>query len=121
MNRKDFLNSIEDAFVNNETKEKLFLVYGKSIPNLILKILSLYPSSELFDENESRTLSFNEVLHAEEDNSIPFKSNGIVPIVDCGNNDFIVYDSKKNNWCMYNILDEIMFNETSKFEDLFLM
>lgn len=120
MNRKEFLDSLKGISVKKEIEDKLFSVYGKSIPETVLKILSLYPSPELFDENESRTLSLNEVLNAEEDNGVAFKSRGIIPIADCGDNDFIVWDSRKNAWCMYNILDETLFSITEDFDDLFL-
>ena len=120
MNRNEFIESLKKMVIKNDVKEKIVSVYNMCIPDVILKILSSYPLPELFDENESRTLSLCEVLNCEEDNGIPFKSKKIIPIVDTGNNDFIVYDASNDVWCMYNILDETAFNEGKSFEELFL-
>lgn len=119
MNRREFIESLKDVSVSADVRDKLSEMY-KEIPDIILKVLTKYPAPELFDENESRTLSLNEVLHAEEDNGVPFKSRNIIPIADFGDNDFIVYDNNQKKWCMYNILDETIFNEEESFEKLFL-
>lgn len=119
MNRKEFVDSLKNVSVSADVKSRVLEVYN-DVPEIVLKILTKYPSPELFDENESRTLSINEVLHAEEDNGVPFKTKKIVPIADMGNNDFIVYNGATFIWCMYNILDEITFNESKDFESLFL-
>lgn len=119
MNRKEFVDSLKEVSVSADVKSRVSEVYN-DVPEIVLKILTKYPSPELFDENESRTLSINEVLHAEEDNGVLFKSKQIVPIADMGDNDFIVYDGTAAIWCMYNILDETIFNESKDFESLFL-
>ncbi len=120
MNRKEFLDSLNDVSISADVKGKMSIVYS-DVPEIILKILTKYPAPELFDENESRTLSLNEALHAEEDNGVPFKSRNIIPIADLGDNDYIVYAGSQRMWCMYNILDETMFNEEETFEKLFLI
>lgn len=119
MNRKEFLDSLKSVSISPDVKEKVTGIYN-GVPNIILEILTKYPSPELFDENESRTLSLNEVIHAEEDNGVPFGSKNIIPIADFGDNDYIVYNSDQKKWCMYNILDETIFNEEDTFEKLFL-
>lgn len=119
MNRRDFLDSLKSISVSADVKSQVSAVYN-NVPEIILRILTQYPSPELFDENESRTLSLDEILHAEEDNDVPFKSKNIIPIADVGDNDFIVYSGTKDTWCMYNILDETIFNEDNSFESLFL-
>lgn len=120
MNRKDFLKRVQVGSGENKTKEKLENTYGKVVPEEIVNILSVFPEPVLFDENESRTLSVNEVVHAEEDLKVPFKTNGIVPIAELGSNDYIVYSAEKKLWYIYNILDEVLFDESNSFEKLFL-
>lgn len=120
MNRIEFLNSLTSVLINNEQKKQLSAVYNFEIPEIILKILSKYPLPVLFDEKRTRTLSFNEVIHAEEDNGVSFASKNLIPVVDAGDNDYIVYNKASTNWCMYNIVDETIFNETDSFENLFL-
>ena len=120
MTRKEFLESLYSIEVNSNLEKKLLSKYKMDIPEIILKTLSKYPVPELFDENESRTISVEEVMNAEEDNGVPFASVFIIPIVELGDNDFIVFDGNNHNWCIYNILDEITFDKTDTFEELFL-
>ena len=120
MTRSDFLESLYSIEINRNLEEKLLSKYKMDIPEIILKILSKYPIPELFDENESRTISIDEIMNAEEDNGVAFASALLIPIVDLGDNDLIVYDGNNHNWCIYNILDEITFDETDTFEELFL-
>lgn len=120
MSRVEFLKSLEFTKVNIEILKQITNVYGSDVPLEIIKIFSSNTSPELFDENESRTLSLAEVLNAEENNHVPFKSKHIIPIIDCGSNDFIVFDIINRKWFVYNILDETMFGESDSFEKLFL-
>ena len=120
MTRQEFIDSLNEIEIKEEVVEIITEVYQMELPVILLKILSKYPIPELFDENESRTLSIDEIINAEEDNEVPFKSNLLFPIVDKGNNDYIVFDGRTNLWCIYNIIDELLFDETTSFEELFL-
>lgn len=48
---------------------------------------------------------------------IAFKDKGIIPLVDCGENDFIVYHFKAKIWSKFNIIDETVFQK-KRFEEL---
>lgn len=120
MTREEFISELKNIEPNQETAQRLNYVYQMVVPTEIVKILSFYDSPEFFDENESRTLYLKEVINAEEENDVPFKSAKLVPIVDLGDNDFIVYDGNKKIWCVYNIIDEILFSEGQSFEEVFL-
>lgn len=120
MTRKEFVDSLKEVSIKDKVRATVIEVYGSDVPEIILRILSQFPSPILFDENESRTLSLNEVLHAEEDNMVPLKSKELIPIADIGNNDWIVYDGEKKMWWIYNILDETLYDEAKDFESLFL-
>ena len=119
MNRNEYLNSINDVEINIDVKEKMEKVFG-NVPEEILKILTKSPSVELFDDNESRTLALIEILNAEQDYGVPFQSNKLIPIVDKGNNDFIVYDGNTSKWAIYNIIDAVVFAQKETFEEIFL-
>ena len=120
MTRKDFVESLNSIVPKPEVAQRMNFIYQCEVPIEIIKILSFYDSPEFFDENESRTLYLEEVAEAEEKNDVPFKSEKLVPVVDLGNNDFIVYNANKKTWGIYNILDMIIFKETDSFIDLFL-
>ena len=73
------------------------------------KILN-YVSDEpiLFEENR-RLISKREIENFEEEYQC--KIDGLIPLVDVSDNDFIVYIFDKNIFGMYNIVDELLFNE----------
>lgn len=118
MRIKEFLTDIKKAEIDEKTKKSMLEVYGEYVPEDILAILSYSSKPELFDENESRTLSLREVLQAEKIFKIPFASIKYIPIVDKGNNDFIIYDGEKKKWAMYNILEESVFDESDTIDEL---
>lgn len=120
MTRKEFLNKAKVIEIRDDVKKKMHDVYGEKISTLILQILSFSPTPTLFDENESRTLSINEIINAEKGFGVPFKSNNYVPIAELGCDDYIIYNTETEKWCIYNIIDELVFDETSEFEELFL-
>ena len=120
MTRAEFMDSVKKAKVDGVVEQQIKDVYCKTeIPELILKIFSTYKKSELFDENESRTISLSELLCAEERIGVPFRSIQVIPVVDLGDNDYIVYDGKEKAWFVYNIVDEIFFDASASFEELF--
>ncbi len=45
------------------------------------------------------------------ENEYQCKIDGIIPLIDVYDNDFIVYICDKNAFGMYNIVDELLFNE----------
>ena len=118
MKIKDFLADIKKVKVDENIKNSMFEVYGEYVPEEILAILSYTSKPELFDDNESRTLSLREILQAEKLFKIPFASAKYVPIIDKGNNDFIIYNGEKKKWSMYNILEESVFDESDIIDNL---
>ena len=47
--------------------------------------------------------TIDEILNAENDLGINIRSKGIIPFIDCGDNEFIAYNLGKYTWCKYNI------------------
>ena len=66
----------------------------------------------------TRLLTYNEILGAEEDLGVNFIQLHLLPLFDCGENDFIVYNISKNRWSLFNIIDECVFKETKTLEEL---
>ena len=64
------------------------------------------------------TLTYKEILNAEHDLHVDFKSNRIIPVADCGDNDFAVYYLDKCKWSRFNIIDETAFKERTTLEDV---
>ena len=60
----------------------------------------------------------NEIINASEDLKVDFVTNKMIPLVDCGENDFIVYHFDTKKWSMYNIIDNCAFMERESLEGL---
>ncbi len=80
------------------------------INNQNLNTILNYVSDEpiLFEENH-RLISKRKIENFE--NEYQCKIDGIIPLIDVSDNDFIVYICDKNAFGMYNIVDELLFNE----------
>lgn len=120
MNRKDYLDKVNQIHIDKGVEKKIISAYGNHVPEFIIKAYSYSQAPELFDENESRTLSLNEIVNAEKDFCVSFNSVGIIPFIEVGCDDYIVYDINMEKWCLYNIIDEVLFDRTECFSELFL-
>ena len=117
MNKQEYLNSIQRCTINEKKIIKISQLYSNELPDLLLKIVSNCDESVFFDDG-SRILSFAEILDAERDLNVPFQQKSLIPVADCGDNDFIVYDYKNKVWEKYNIVDETVFKKRCKLEML---
>lgn len=119
MTKKEYLNSIANCKVINEKVAKIEKVYMNKIPEIIKKLIS-YSEQSIFFDDGYRSLSFSEIIDAEEDLHVDFVKQGIIPIIDCGENDFIVYHFNGNNWSLFNIVDECAFKERASLDELLI-
>ena len=87
------------------------------MPELIQRIVS-NNDSPLFFEGNVRILSLTEILHASSDLHVDFISQGILPLADRGDNDFVVYLFREKKWSLFNITDELLFKQRGHLEEL---
>lgn len=73
------------------------------------KILNYVGDEPILFEENRRLISKREIENFEEEYQC--KIDGLIPLVDISDNDFIVYICDKNIFGMYNIVDELLFNE----------
>lgn len=57
-----------------------------------------------------RTLSREEILHASEELQVDFQKLRSIPFIDTGDNDFLLYNYRKQNFYLFNIADECDFD-----------
>ena len=117
MNRKEFLHIIEKSKIEEETVSKIENQYRHQVPQVIKEIVS-YSQDSVFFEDGYRTLSVSEILEASTDLHIDFVNQGMIPIIDCGENDFIVYHFEESLWSKFNIIDECTFKKRTSLTDL---
>jgi hypothetical protein len=111
-----FMTQIQATNIDQSKIEKIKKIYGVSnLPELIEKILS---NDQHHCINNTRFLSFSEITDAKKDLNVDFAGKGILPIADCGDNDFIVYHFKDHKWSKFNIVDEVVFKKGKSFKEL---
>lgn len=117
MNYKEYISSLNDVEVDDEKTKLIEVVYSGDLPEIVLKIIA-NATETIFLDNDKRILSFKEIINVEKELHVAFKNKGILPLVDCGENDFIVYHFKEGIWSKFNIIDEIVFKKKDSFEEL---
>lgn len=117
MDKKEYLKEVESASINEKRVEKIEKLYNADLPETLKKIVSTAKETIFFDDG-TRILSYDEIVDAEEDLHVAFKEKGIIPIADCGENDFIVYHFHDTIWSKFNIVDESVFKKKKNISDL---
>ncbi|MCD8372752.1 MAG: hypothetical protein LUD27_05580 [Clostridia bacterium] len=123
MKIKSFLKSVlEKQEVNDNFKQ----VENKFIPLKIInheakKLIYVLNADPLFFDDDMfyRLLSLQEVLDCESDMNVPFRRIGLMPLIDCGDNDFICYDFRNHGWCKFNIAEEFKYSAKRSILDFF--
>lgn len=117
MMKLEYIEKIKIQKVDDKKIEIIQKLYTDHLPQLLKQIISDCDKA-IFFEDGTRILSFREIVNAEKDLHVPFRKMCLIPVADCGENDFIVFDFKNGNWAMFNIVDEISFMESDSFEEL---
>lgn len=117
MTRKEYLLELRKCSIKIEVASKVESVYGRSLPEEIKKMVS-YSEDSIFFDDDYRTLSISEIIDAETDLHIDFAKRGLIPVIDCGENDFIVFNFESESWSKFNIVDESAFKKRDSLSDL---
>lgn len=117
MNRKEYLNEISKCSINAAVVSKVEKVYGFSLPTEIKQVVS-YSEESIFFDDKYRTLSISEIIDADSDLHVDFTKRGMIPIIDCGENDFIIFSFESDIWFKFNIVDESIFKKRHSLSEL---
>lgn len=124
----DLMDYLEEPKVkiDAEKVKKVEEAYGIKAPDALKRMVS--KCGRTFDDyisnsyqNCFRILTFDEVVDPSENIEglkMDFKKKNCVPIADCMNNDYIVYNYKNNTWMWIN--DEASEGEDIAKEDLYI-
>lgn len=113
----EYLNDIEKNGVNEEKVNIIKTTYKKELPECIQRLVSNNDETIFLDDG-NRILSFNEIVEAEIDLHIDFIKKDIIPLVDCGENDFVIYNFAEKKWSKFNVIDGIAFKKANNLKDL---
>ncbi len=117
MTREDYINNINTFEIDNKKVQVIETKYRASLSELVKKIISNAEECVFLDE-DYRILSFAEIEDAEQDLHVEFVEKNLIPIADCGENDFIVYNFNDDSWSKFNIIDETVFKKKNEFEEV---
>lgn len=118
MTGKELLVQVNNQSVNEAAIKEVETKYGIQLPVFVQRIIS-YSQESIFLENDWRILSLNEILDASEDLHADFAGLKILPLIDTGDNDFIVYRFENATWAKFNIIDECFFKNKNCLDDFF--
>ena len=110
MNKSDYLDAASKWEIVDERVRTVGKAYSGRIPELLQRIVSHSDEPHFFDDG-SHVLSLAEMLGTEETLGISFSDKHLVPVVDCCDGDYIVYDYDKEVWAIYNMIDEVVFRQ----------
>ncbi len=117
MNVSQYIQSIQQCKVDLDKVRTIEVEYQCSLPSLLQCIISNNEEVQ-FLEDEKRVLCYEEILHATKDLSVDFLNLQLIPVMDCYDNDFVVYNIKTSEWCLFNIVDECIFRTNKELLDL---
>ena len=117
MTGKEYLSSLANVTYDKDKIDVIESLYTKDLTEIILKMIS-NADEPIFLDDDSRILSYSEIVDAEKDLHVKFKEKGIIPLVDCGDNDFIVYQFNNRKFSKFNIVDETIFKEKQSIEEI---
>ncbi|MCK5849900.1 MAG: SMI1/KNR4 family protein [Kiritimatiellae bacterium] len=99
---------------------QLARLYGTQVPEELTELLNTTNGGFIeIDENDCwRLLSLSEMLTASIDLRTDFVGNGLIPIADCKENNFICYDfASSKQYLRFNIVDEMSFDTRAQLAD----
>ena len=117
MTKKEYIEQLSTKQIDEKKVEQIRSIYEPKLSETVKKIISNADESIFFDD-EYRMLSYQEIVDAQADLHVDFKKKGLIPVADCGENDFIVYHMADNSWSKFNIIDETVFKKRNLLEEL---
>ncbi|MCM1167367.1 MAG: hypothetical protein NC299_16195 [Lachnospiraceae bacterium] len=118
MKRSEYLTAAAECELNESVIKRVEDKYKCRLPDIVKHIISFSQESIFFDDGY-RCLSLDEIVDAEIDLHVDFLERQIIPLFDCGENDFIVYNFASLSWSKFNIVDDCTFKTRKYINELF--
>lgn len=117
MTKQEYLSQLNSVAVNDDKVSEIEKVYGVLKNEVVKEILS-NAEETIFLDDDIRSLEFSEIKDADKELHVGFSQKHFLPLFDCCENNFIIYNIPNNSWAMFNINDEVLFSEKSSLHDL---
>ena len=120
MNIYEFFDQIDGQSINLQFIEQIEQLYEVELSDSIKKTLSVKPEGEFIESDDIlRLLSHEEILDASQDLSVDFIKMKLIPILDTGDNDYIVFDLEGGFWYKFNIVDAVKYKQRQSLTEYF--
>lgn len=116
MTNEEYMNQVKGLEINREKAAEVEKVYHTEFPLFVQAIISNVNQPVFLED--CRVLAYSEIINAKEDLKVDFAAKKIIPLIDCGENDFIVYHFDTKKWSMYNIIENCSFREKESLDEL---
>ena len=113
----DLIRLVTETEIDKEKVDKVQALYEDQFPEFVQRFIS-FVGTTIFLDNDYRLLSYEEILNAEKELHVDFGNKQILPLIDCGENDFISYGTHEDIWFTYNIVEDVKFRVRDNLEDL---
>jgi hypothetical protein len=117
MTKSEYLTLLDQQDIDLTMVETLENQYGCEFPSIVARVISSAKESVFFDD-DGRILSFEEMVDANTDLHVDFTGQGLLPIADWGENNFVVFHTRDKRFSLFNIVDECSFREKEKLADI---
>lgn len=120
MTKREFIFAAQNATPNASLMEALKHKYSVSFPESIGKNLSVLPQGGFLEGDDfCRVMSSSEIVSANETLHTDFVGKKLIPILDLGDNVFVVFDGNRQEFGRFSLNDELVYTHSDKLEDIF--
>ncbi|MBT9146549.1 MAG: hypothetical protein DDT32_00283 [Syntrophomonadaceae bacterium] len=117
----EFISTLDQRLITTQSAEKIEQIYGIKLKDGIKQVLSKNPEGIFFEKEDVLCLlSCEEIVNASQDMNVDFIKLKLIPVIDTGDNDYIVYDIEKSSWCKFNIVNGVKFKQRETFKEFFI-
>jgi bacterioferritin (cytochrome b1) len=120
MHIKELFRQLEKIPINEKGVASIEEKYGYQLSVEAKKIVSYSEGGSFFEDDDLiRILAIDEIINANEELNVDFVQQKLLPLIDTGDNNFIVFNFENNRWCKFNIVDETRYRESTSLFDYF--
>jgi len=115
MKLRDALVKLDKVEIDKAAVSKIEALYKTKFSSELQKVISMNKDGVSYDEKSVYNgLSTEAILNAYNDLYIDFVSLNLVPLFDIGDSEYIVYNTKKRCYALYDISDDDEYREASE-------
>ena len=117
MDVNQYVELIKCIKINDEIVTAVEEIFGVSLNDELKRIVSIVLDDYFIGKN-CRVISVKEMLNTEEYTGVDFTDINMIPLADCCDADYIVYNFGTQKYEMYNIFDEVSFREADNLKEM---